>query len=300
MKACYLPWADLDREAAVGPVRFVPLASWLEQEVTDPIVRRFWERYQKCHIGQSGKPVTSLAMAVHTKAPFGQLTARQTLEIHRAAAALAFAYHTAGYESRTDPKHRRSGMTPIAKPERFALYGKTYAPTDRSATLTSGNVSSHWSLAQLRWQHPPHVMGGSCVGPDREFLVALGKLVRASPRNDLANRIWTALDWVRMAFTGGDGIDDRMRLGLMMTAYECLFAHAKGSGTRGGEVKWAFANFAKQHLQHDRIRHTTRDLGPSIGKQTLSLPADWFYDFFKCRSLILHGKPLLGGVPTFV
>ena len=170
---CFMPWADLNEELRVGPVRFVPYAEWMSTVAQDAVTRRFWERYARCHIGMNGKPLTTMAFAVVDGALFGVVDPKHEVYIQRAANAVAFAYLSAGYGSRALPENRRSGNIPIAHVDRFMLYFKSFTPTDRSATITTYGGMSNWSLAQLRIQRPPHVWGGHCVEHDRSLLVGL-------------------------------------------------------------------------------------------------------------------------------
>jgi hypothetical protein len=297
LRVCYLPWADLDTEVVVGPVSFVPLQEWI-RAVNDPRIERYWDRFSRCHIGQDGKPVLKSLIAVHANASFGSISQRENLEISRAADALAFAYFAGGSLSRALPENRRPGSIPVAQPDRFALYNKSFDPMDRTATITSGGVMASWRLAQLRMQRPHHVMGGWCVEPDRDLLAGLGRIVSAGPRHPFANQIWSALEWTRLAFSGADGVIDVNRLVMMMTAYECLLAQGK-AGRGGGEVKQAFKKFVDQHLHHELLRTTTRDF-KSHGKHKIPLPADWFYDVFDLRGSVVHGNALRRGQGAYL
>ena len=300
LRVCYLPWAELEEEARVGPVRFVPFAIWLESFVPDVVTRRFWERYARCHIGMDGGSVGSLTMAVVDGAVFGVLTAKQEDCIHRAADALAFAHLTSGYGSRALPENRGAGGVPIAHVDRFMLYSKSFMPTDRSATITTYGGMANWSLAQLKWQRPPHVWGGLCVSPDKQLLAGLGRIVAVGPRHPFANQVWAALHWTRVAFSGGDGVEDAMRFVIMMTAYEALLAKesiaivkAQGAKARrgGGDVKRAFKSFVNAHLNHQWLAIVKRDF-KSGGIHQIPIPADWFYEGFDLRGGIVHGESL--------
>jgi len=303
LRIFYMPWADLKNEVSVGPVKFMPFAAWLKTIVPDIVTRRFWERYARCHIGMDGRPTESHVMALVDGAPFGALTQKQEVYIHRAANALAFAHLAAGYGSRALSENRRLGGMPIAHVDRFMLYSKSFCPSDRSATITTKSGMATWSLAELRWQRPSHAWSGLCVPPDLDLLAGLGRIVNAGPRHPFANQIWSAIEWVRTAFTGGDGFEETMRLVIMMTAFECLLAKesdavAAAEGRKsnsGGDVKRAFKGFVDKHLIHIWLSTTRRDFGKKHGILSIPTPADWFYEAFDLRGGIVHGEPLHRG-----
>ncbi len=291
LQVCYLPWAGLEQAVTVGPVRFVPMMEWL-QSVTDQDVVRFWTRYARCHVGLDGKPVDTLVVAVHAKATFGWMTRRQIIEIERASLALAFAYLAGGCCARALPANRGAGSIPIATSDQFVLFTKSFRPNDRFATIKAGALSSMWSLTSLRLQRPSHVAGTCVEAPDRMLLAGLGRLVRAGPRHRFANQVWSALEWTRMAFAGGDEVADETRIVLMMTAFECLLARLKAPTKRGGEVKEAFEAFVAQHLTFKKLRTATITMFKSKKKRVMPISSAWFYAAFGARGAVVHGDRL--------
>jgi len=309
-QVAYLPWADLPAEVRIGPVRFLPLATWLAECPPDEPHRRFWKRYERCHVGADGKPLKTLACVVVDGEPFGVLRPAVQVWIQRACDALVAAHFFAGYATRALPENRRSGGIPIAYPDRFQLAIKNYRPADRHATITAGNLSSLWELRTLRIQRPHHVCGGWCVEPDTSLFASLGKLVQRAPTNPEVNGLWSALSWLRYAFGGGDAVTNEARVVMMTTAFEHLLAPEKGkvlrlaaqgkashqaprkkSKPRGGEVSKAWGALVREWLVHEdllKVRHRFSErIRPGI-----YLPQQWFLRFFDLRSAIVHGGHL--------
>ena len=313
-QVAYLPWADLPSEVRIGPVRFVPLKTWLAECLPDVAHRRFWNRYARCHVDAYSKPLSTLACVVVDGEPFGVLRPEVQVWIQRACDALVAAYFFAGYASRALPENRRPGGTPIAYPDRFQLVIKSYRPADQHATITAGNLSSMWKLRNLRIQRPHHISGGWCVEPDASLFAGLGKLIQRKPTNPEVNGLWSALSWLRYAFSGGDAVTLEARVVMMTTAFEHLLAPEKSEvlkraalgkavpqgqakpprkkpKPRGGEVSKAWGSLVREWLVHAdllKVRHRFSQKK----RHVVYLPHQWFLRFFDLRSAIVHGGQL--------
>lgn len=294
-KVAFLPWAGLETEVRVGPVRFLPLEAWFQAVQADAATQVFWRRYAACHIDLGGQPIKSLACAVVDGATFGQISDRHLTWIRRACDAVAASYLLAGWVGRALPTNRRPGSTSIASPDHFQLAIKSFSPSDTEASITSGGGMSCWPLDELRLQRPAHIHSSWCAAPDQELLTGLGRIIRAQPSNSLASQIWASLEWLRLAYGGGDFVSGGSRLVMLMTAFEHLLADFKGSGHGGGEIKEAWKNLVQQHLQHERLKTIKHDFKRG-GVHPIPIPQQWFLRFFDLRSVIVHGQPLKRGV----
>lgn len=279
---CYMPWAGIRDEFAIGPVSFWPFITKAQEKIKDKRVLDYLARIFRCYVSLGDKPTDTAVICSIGDIDFRRLTNDEWRTIRAAVDCLIFATISDGTRTAVSSDNRTT-VPPSA--DRFALESREFDVGRDGLGIRVGSMLHIFpKMEDARIPMPLH-LGGTFGRADPRMLGGLGKVFEPSFPADVHERLFRALEWYRLAHTESDAVSWPSKAVMMTTAFEILLVLPERDQK---------ANFAKETDKRIRTEQFyTQKRRDSKGKEhEASLAAWWSWDFYELRSRIVHGDPI--------
>ncbi|MGH9782758.1 MAG: hypothetical protein ACRD88_01120 [Terriglobia bacterium] len=257
-----------------------------EQLVPDAPTRAYLDRYFGLFVLPNGDPERRIAIVSQEGQPiFPQQGDLQQKEIGRFAGAVMASYLF------NFPAEQSAGWMACSS-DNFVAF---FQPFDATA-VPAATAFEYGSYVRIRvlgsWDHlrfttPQHMPDPRPCFCDEEILNRLATL--SVEQNELVERIFRSLDWVRLAFANYEGFQYPARIVAMATAFEILLDF------RDVGKAQHFSKEVNLLLPPNRLPTTTQPWGAKARPLSDNDIGWWCRSFYSLRSRIVHGEELQPG-----
>ena len=285
---CIMPWAGLQREVKIGPVRFWP---WDENGVADHGVREQLNHYFNCFVDRYGKRVETITVCSHGEPDFRILNNFDEYnEIRSAVDILIFSAICPQTKIGVCSNNQSVGPPTADRYQSISLVMKP--PNDNTIVIHTGSLTSCDQMDKVHISEPWSVGGSFGINPDVEFISAFDKVFSNEFPSDVRERIFRSLEFFRIAHTEADlglnqpaGTASLAKLVMMATAFEILLEFPEFSKSS------CFAKKVENTIKTDEflMEEKTNSKNKLI---KLSKAGWWAWDFYKLRNRIVHGDKI--------
>lgn len=151
-QVAFMPWAGLQREIAIGEVRFWPFHSQKERLILDEEIRSYLERYFSRHVDHKGRPVKTVTVASIGEVSLEPLDDIARRRIRQAADAFLFASVLPGVKAGVCANNQ---SWPQLNADTFQLVFQSFEPgSDHIAVQSGPALSGGWRLDQITFPMP--------------------------------------------------------------------------------------------------------------------------------------------------
>jgi hypothetical protein len=270
----YMPWAELKKEFAVGPVSFWPFKAKAQEKIADAGLRDHLTQFLAHFVDDRGKPIDPLMAS--TSGDWETIRSAVDCLIF-----VAIAEGVAGAVGANNPTIR----PPSA--DRFDLCARWAQPSsDGGMAVVTDKSLGYWPSGEHRISRPPFAVRGflgAYDGPRAPLLQSLARMFDSSFPSDVRQRLLRSFEWFRLAHTESTAVSPVMKVVMMATAFEVLL----------GLGKWRQAKHFRQAIEDEIAGESfvpethPDDKGRD---ETFSRCAWWAYDFYGLRNAIVHGE----------
>jgi hypothetical protein len=272
-----MPWAGLGKQTIVGRFTMIP---WPKCTLPNQALHAFLDRLFSRYIDHYGQPVRTITVVLRGNT-FTPLSSGVHESARRAADALLFSVIAPGVQAAVT-SNNPSLVPPTA--DAYQLVSQCFQLGDDTIAVRVGGSVHAANVDRLTIPKPWDV-GGSCGFPDEKLLAALGELLHTRKLAAVRERLFSSLEWFRLAHTVGDGSSSFTRAVMLATAFEVLF-----SLPRHQKTKQFIAEVERRLVRPGTRKKTALDY--TRHQHSYSLPGWWAHDFYDLRSRIVHGDPL--------
>lgn len=282
-----MPWAEpIKKELQIGPVRLWPFANKAENKIKEPSVREYLNRYFKLYVDHKGDPVDAVIICSHGDIDFRPLNEQEHKELRNAVDSLIFSIIAPKAATAVCMNNNFKGPP---SSEVFQCFTQEFQPGSEVIRIKAGTNWWSWRIDEITFQKPWSA-GGSGGTPDRELIEGFNKVFDHSFPKDIRERIFSSLEWFRLAHVESDEVSQLSKLIMMSTAFEILlhFPEFPKEGKKG-----YFSKCVDKKLASDEFKRDFR-INNKGTKFTFSLAGCWAWDFYELRNRIVHG----GSIPN--
>ena len=283
LQAWFMPWAGLNKEIRIGPVRFWPFYNKGKNTIPDPSIESHLTRYFQSFVGYEGKPVDTITICSYKSLDFSKLQSGKVNDIRSAVDTLVFSAICPMTKSAVCADNR-SISPPSA--DRYQLMGQNFIPGDDHITVQSGNtLHGGWKIGRITFPQPWH-LGGNFGVPRDELIQGFDKAFAKDFPSPIRDRWFRSLEWFRLAHTETDEISIFSKIVMMATAFEILVQVPNIPNKK----EWLAKELIKRCASSKSLKATRID---SKGKKyRYPKIAWWAWDFYNLRNKIVHGDSI--------
>lgn len=275
----FLPWAGIENEFQIGPIKFTPLNK-AYKKIKDSSIKEHLTKIFKSYVDHQGRPVETILLCSYSDMDFHYLTEEESKELMNAVDILVFCIIAPAIKRAVCANNRSMGPPST---EIFQVINQNFQLGINHITVQAGSsISGGWEIGEVTFPKP-WATGGSFGTPDKELIQGFCKVFDSSFSEDVRERVFRSLEWFRMSHVENPEVSMFSKIVMMATAFEILLQVPNTSNKK----KWIAEKIEEQILDSDFIEETrTNNRGNDYN---YSKAAWWSWDFYELRNSIVHG-----------